>query len=277
VSGLSLSYGSRPRRRAPFDPSTLSGIIGAILDPAHASTVVTGLGVSSLADELGGSPAVQSTDGLRPPRVSATNGELVLQGVNDVLMWPASSANNQLVTWGWCGHLLLDNLTASKYLLRYGPGGSTDPVATDSHNLRVLGDESLFLQVFTDATGGQARNASMAGGALDSTSYKFVTLEMNLALVGEANQVVITVEAAVQALNFANSIGAPGAMPAALQGQPGGSDIMLLNNRTNANLAPCIGKLGRQYILKAAMPGVTRGLLTTAAREYLRQLRRPVA
>jgi hypothetical protein len=237
---------------------------------------VTGSGVSSLPDALNSNPAVQATDGARPPRVSAANGLLVMQPSNDLLSLPAISANNQLTTWGFGAHVKLDDLTTSKFLLRYGPNTTFDPVATDSHNVRVLADESVFLQVFNNALGTSARNAVTPASVLNSTDYKFLTVEINLPLVGEANQVLITTDNVIHALTFGNSIGAPGAMPAALQGQPGGTNIVLFAEWLTSAITPFIGKLGpKLYFFGSAMAGVTRGLLTSDARAFLANHRRP--
>ena len=259
-----------------FNPAQLASVIGAVLDPGSASTVVTGSGIASLADSFGGSPAVQATDNARPPRTTASNSVTVLQGVNDRMTWPASAANNQLVTWWWGAHVLLDDVAASKFLWRYGPTASFDPAATDSHNLRVLSNESLLLQVFTTAAGTAARSATTAPSVLNNTAYVFLTVEMNLALVGEANQVVISADGVVLPLAFADSIGAPGAMPAALQGNPGGSDIVLLASLSSGSFSPFIGKMGRQYFGKAAETGATQGCLTAATRTNLALFDRPV-
>ncbi len=258
-----------------FNPDQLASIIGAMLDPGHSGTVVTGAGISSLADAFGGPPATQGTDANRPPRTTASNGVTVMQGVNDRLVLPATSATNQLTKWWWAAHILLDDVTTAKFLMRYGPTASFDPAATDSHNLRILGDESLFLQVFTNAAGTAARSASGGAAFFNNTSYVFATCEINLDLVGEANQVCMTADAVVKSVTFANSVGAPGAMPAALQGQPAGSDITIWSEVV-AGFGDFVGKSGRWYIGKGAEPGVTQGCLTPATRANLALFDRPV-
>jgi hypothetical protein len=257
-----------------FTPASVSAITSWHRVPL---ATVTGSGISSLPDVLNSNPAVQATDAARPPRVaSAGNGLLVMQGVNDRLSIPAISGNNQLVTWGFATHILLDDVAATKYILRRGVSTGTEPVATDSDVLTILSDESLFFRVHADASGGQIRSAATPAGTLTNAAYRFVTVEFNGNLAAEANRCVITVDAAVQTLSFANSVGTPGAMPAALQGQPAGTDISLLDQRTNAGLSPFIGKMGPNiYFLGAAMPGVTAGLLTPTARAALMNFERP--
>jgi hypothetical protein len=127
--------------------------------------------------------------------------------------------------------------------------------------------------VFNDNTGTLARNATWP--ILNNTAYKFITCELNLGLVGESNQVVISVGGIVQTLTFGNSIGAPGAMPSSLEGQPGGVDIVLLAERSTASNSPLVGEIVNIYFLGAAMPGATAGLLTPTARISLRNHNRP--
>lgn len=256
-----------------FAPTQISAIT-SILDVATAT--VTGAGVSSLPDLLNVNPAVQGTDAKRPPRVaSAGNGTLLLQPNDDTLTLPAIAANNQLVTWGFATFLRLDDLITTKYLLRYGPTGAFDPAATDSLNLRILGNEGVFIQVFTNALGTAARSAQTASGALNSSAYTFVTVEFNGNLAAEADRVVITIDGVVQTLSFGNSVGAPGAMPAALQGQPVGTDIVLFSEIASG-FTPYLGSAGPKiYFFGAAMAGVTQGLLTAGARQALSAFQRP--
>lgn len=258
-----------------LDPALLA-VIGSLLDPGHADTVVTGAGISSLADALGGAAATQGTDANRPPLVTTSNGIKVAQFVNDRLSYAASAANNQLVTWGWFGFVLLDNTAAVKTLLRYGITNTNVAQPTDSHRLSILSNESLQLLVHTDASGGQIRSATSPADILNAVGYQFVTVEFNGGLAAETNKVAITSEGVDLALVFADSTGTPGAMPAALQGQPGGHNIAIGDMRVDATLSPMIGKIGIQGYLKAAMPGVTKGLLTAAARTALANFLRPL-
>ena len=65
-------------------------------------------------------------------------------------------------------------------------------------------------------------------------------------------------------------------MPTTLQGQPGGSNIVLLARRESASSSPVTGDVGPNiYILGSAMPGVTSGLLAPAARVALANFERP--
>jgi len=267
---------SRASFRGSFNPLQLSAIIGAMLDPGGASTVFTGSGISSLADNFGGSPATCGTDAGRPPRVTTSNGELVAQGVNDFMAYPASSANNQLVTWWWAGFVLLDDVAATKRILRYGVTNTNSAQPTDSIELNILSNESVQFLVHADASGGQIRSATSSASVLTNTGYVFSTIEFNGNLLVEANRCLMTFDTVVDTVTFANSAGTPGAMPAALQGQPAGKDIALFNYRNDANLSPLIGKLGVQYFGKGAEPGVTRGCLTQETRIKLANFRRPI-
>jgi hypothetical protein len=253
-----------------------SNVIGAMLDPGSANTVVTGSGISSLADNFGGSPATCGTDSGRPPRVTASNGEMVAQGVNDFMAYPASSANNQLVTWWWAGFVLLDDVAATKRILRYGVTNTNSAQPTDSLEINILTNEAIQFLVHADASGAQSRTATSTAGALTNTGYVFTTVEFNGNHAAEQDRVILTFDTVIDATTFANSAGTPGTMPAALQGQPAGKDIALFNYRNDANLSPLIGKIGLQYFGKAAEPGVTRGCLTQATRINLANFRRPI-
>lgn len=244
---------------------------GVLLDVASA--VVTGAGISSLPDLMNVNPAVQATDAARPPRVAAGNGVLVAQGVDDRLSLPAIAANNQLVTWGFAAHVLLDDGAVNKTLLRSGLATANWPQATDSHRLTVISTEALFLVVANDATGAVRRSASSSSSKLSTSAYVFVTCEINLGLTGESNQVVMSFDGIADTLTFADNAGTPGAMPAALQGAA--SDIALLGERTDSNRLPFIGKIVNLRIFRRAMPGVTAGLLTPAARAILSAQNRP--
>jgi hypothetical protein len=262
--------------RNQFNPLALSSIIGAMLDPGSASTIVTGSGISSLADNFGGSPATCGTDAGRPPLVTTSNGEKVARGVNDFMAYPRSSANNQLVTWWWAGFVLLDDVAATKRILRYGVTNTNAAQPTDSHELNILTNESVQFLIHADASGGQSRTATSTAGVLTNTGYTFVTAEFNGGLAAEEDRCVLSFEGILNAATFANSVGTPGAMPAALQGQPAATNIALFNYRSEANLVPLIGKIGLQYFGKGAEAGATRGCLTPATRLNLANFRRPV-
>lgn len=254
-----------------FNPVQL-GVISAWLRVPLAA--VTNSGISSLPDVLSSNPAVQSTDAARPPLVAAGNGLLVAQGVDDRLQWPANSTNNQLVTWGFAAHVLLDDVALTKTLLRIGLATSNWPQATDSLRLAVASTRALFLVLTNDATGVVRRSAGSSAGMLASDRYVFMTVEINLGASGEANQVVMSFDGVADTLTFADDAGTPGAMPAAMQGAV--TDIALLGERINSNRLPFIGHIGPNiYILGSAMPGVTSGLLTPAARVALSNFERP--
>lgn len=220
--------------------------------------------IASVTDNINVNPATQPT-GLRQPTGDAS---MNMSFVDDCLLISPIAANNQLVTWGYAGWLELDNLTVQHMLFRSGPGALNDPAATDSHLIRVSSAEALVFRAYNDATGTLAREGTTAVSAL-SGSPKFITVEINLGAIGDAAKVTITIDGAVMSLTFADAVGAPGAMPSALQGAP--SAMMLGNRRSNLSTLPLIGRIGRSfYILRAKMPAATEGLLTAAMRTRLR-------
>lgn len=256
-----------------FSPTDLSGVITAWLRVPLAT--VTGLGISSLPDVLNSNPAVQATDAARPPRVTTTNGLLVARGVDDRMSWPANAANNQLVTWGFATHLIRDT-TTTQAIYRSGLTTSSHPQATDSHSIFLTSGSAFQFLAFTDATGGQARAGTTPAAVLSTSAYRFVTVEFDGSQATDIDKCVITIDGVVQVLLFSNSVGAPGAFPVALQGQPGGTDIALFGQRTNATTSAFVGKMGPNiYILGGKMAGATEGLLTAEARAALGNFERP--
>ncbi len=270
MSGARASF-----RVSPLNFPGLAGAVGAWLRVPLAT--VTGAGISSLPDVLSNNPAVQGTDAARPPRAAAANGLLVAQGVDDRMSWPANAGNNQLVTWGFAAHIKIDALaTGFMALLRCGPTNVAYPAATDSHALGIFTPGQVSLSAFNDATGTLARRCFSTANKLTDTGYVFLTVEYNGAFSTDATKLVMSFDGVADTLSFGNELGAPGAYPASLQGQPGGTDIALLNRRAGANTNPFIGKLGPNiYILGSAMTGVTAGLLTPAARAALSDFERP--
>lgn len=275
MSGPPGFGGFTSRHANIFDPTTL---VQAWLRVPHVNTVVTGQGISSLFDTLNNNPALQATDGVRPPRVaSAGNGFLVMQGVDDRLSLPAIAANNGLTNWFFATHLLLDDAAAVKTLLRYGLSTANSPQATDSHILTVRADESVRLQVFTDALGTSSRGATSSASKLSTSAYTSLIVEIALGQTGEANQVVVSFDGVPDTLTFQDLTGTPGAMPSLLQGQPAGTDIALWGERTNSLRLPFIGKGGPNLLFGSIQPmfGVTKGLLTSQARLAISAFDRP--
>lgn len=261
-----------PSSLGPTDP-VLSGVITAWLRVPLAT--VTGLGMSSLPDVLNSNPAVQATDLARPPQFTSANGLLVGQGVDDRMSWPANAANNQLVTWGFATHMIRDT-TTTQCIFRTGPTTLTQPQPTDSHAIFLGSTSGVQFNAFTDATGTQAYRGLSPAASVSTSAYVFVTVEFDGSQATDPAKLTITLDGVVQTLSFANHVGTPGAMPAALQGQPGGSDIALFGQRTNATTTGFVGKMGPNiYILGSKMAGATEGLLTPAARFSLGSFERP--
>ena len=255
-----------------FTPASISAITSHL---NVTTATVTGSGISSLPDLLNSNPAVQATDAARPPRVASANGVLVGQGVDDRMSWPANSANNQLVTWGFATHLIRDTST-TQGIYRSGLTTSSHPQATDSIALFLTSADGLSILVFADASGGQVRNGAVPGGTFSTTVYKFVTVEYNGAAATEAEKLVATIDGSPVALAFSDNVGTPGAMPSALQGQPAGTDIALWGQRTNATTSAFVGKMGPNiYVLGTKETGATEGLLTGPQRVSLFYYQRP--
>jgi hypothetical protein len=197
-----------------------------------------------------------------------------MQGLNDALAVPPHAGNNGLIQWGFACHIALDDTTVQHRILRVGPGTANDPVATDSHAINIGTTEAISFTAYTDALGTSSYRGVTGVGVI-STTYVFLTVEIDLAAATDAEKCVITIDASIQALTFGNQTGTPNAFPAALQGAP--SDLALMNRRTNASSFPVIGRMGPNiYFLNAKMAGATQGLLTPAARALLADFERPV-
>ena len=198
---------------AGFDPASVTS---AILNAGSVSTVVTGLGISSLADDKGGSPAVQSTDGERPPRGTGN----IITWVADDLEWPMQSGVNNHATAFSLGLWMRSPLsTVAREILFV----RTTPATANRVKIEIGTDESTLVDVYhSDAV---ARRGRTAASQVGDNVWEFWTFEIDLTQGTEAAQLVITKNTTPLVLTFSNSLGSPGAMPAALV-QPTGSGLL---------------------------------------------------
>jgi hypothetical protein len=154
-----------------FSPETLATSWLRFGDPA---SVVTGLGFSSVADVLGGSPAIQTVDAQRPP--SATNaGRTIAACVNDVLIWPLANArNNQSDKW-WLSIWLRPTTvsgTKSVFIVNTSGGGaSATRISCSIANTQVLMN---IQENATDARRGISPTLVLAAGVASHLFFQFV-------------------------------------------------------------------------------------------------------
>jgi hypothetical protein len=241
-----------------FDPST-------IVDAWLQNDTFSG-DISSISDVLNTNPGL-CTVGRRP--VGEAGGAMTFDA--DAILIPPIAANNDLVKLAFAFWIELDDLTVQHYLLRYGPGGSNDPAATDSLLFRVGSDESLNIRIYNDATGTSAWAASTAINIM-SGSPKFVTGEVDL-VAAEADKVVITVNTVELSLSTAAAVGAPTSFPSSMQGAP--SDIVFGNRRSNLSTLPFKGRIGRDIWWKSSSKSASavRGLWSAEDRTNLMNYR----
>jgi len=257
-----------------FDPVDVTGgAVGAWYRVPLAT--VTGSGASSVPDVLTpGSPLVQATDLRRPPVVVTANGLQVLNCADDFMTVAAHAGNNQTVTWGWATWVRPDVVVGiQQCTIRHGVTNNVSVVLpTESHRI-VIQAGAVQLRANIDATGGNVRTGSANGTLLTAGAWAFVTVEYDGAAATEALQCTITINGVVQTVTFTGA----GAMPAALQGQPAGNDIIHFNQYTGAVSNNLDGQEGpNPYILRAKQAGATQGLLTTAGRAGLQAFEAPL-
>lgn len=233
-----------------FSPSEISAV-SAWLRAAPPDTIVTGSGISSLADALGGSPATQGTDANRPPRGAGN----IIQWTNDSLVYPLQNLiNNQLTSGGVAGWLR-SPLSAATLRCIWSPILAAGLASESRLQLSINSVEGLRLDVWHDAA--NIRRASTANSVIGDNVWTFVTFEPDLTLATEADQILITVNATPLALTFTNALGTPGAMPAAFL-QPTGNGS-LGNNAATTGTGPFTGDWGPNiYFLNRQLTALER-------------------
>lgn len=233
-----------------FLPSSISKVVGW-LRASSAATVITGSGISSLADVLGGSAAVQTTDGERPARGVGS----IITWLNDDLEWPLQEGvNNQLTATGLAWWMRTSLSAAAGRQVYFA---KTTPATANRLGINVSSGEAVLVDVFhSDAV---IRRAQTAINQVGDNVWEFWTVEIDLSLATEATQVLITKNGTPLALTFSNALGAPGAMPASFV-QPTGP--ALLGAGTSAAASPFTGDWGPNVFALS-------GQLTTTERTNL--------
>lgn len=201
-----------------------TGKVGAWLRLANGT--VAGTGYSSVPDVLGGSPAVQATDAVRPNNGASANGLPIATFVADLWTFPLSTGNNGAIKWGLATWIKLANTTGSKQLatITSTAGGAS----ANKINPLVTGSAMRVDDQVTD------RHAQ--GGTLD-TAWRFVTYEVDCSQATEATQVLLSIDAALQSVSFSSDT----AWGAALSAPTGN---MLIGAGSTAAGSPFVGSMG---------------------------------
>lgn len=256
--------------RARFNPHSVSAISAWLRVPL---ATVTGSGISSLPDVLSSNPAVQATDTRRPALATSANGYSLadFDGTN-MLVWPLVAANNQLVTTGFGLHLIPGDLTSFGDIVDIwsGAGG-----ASGQNFLIQRNAAQLWWYVSLGGTNDANVRVAKTADVLAANTPVHLSFEYNGGAATEADRCVICVDGAPQSLTFAQHSPTAAAMPASLQNRTGN---ILIGARTNADspVAGIVARIGPNIVwYSGAMPGVTSGLLTPAARVALSNFERP--
>lgn len=221
--------------------------------------------VASVPDVLNpANPALQSQSARRP---TAQADQSLQYTTNDVLVWPLAVQNNgtQFFLWaGWVEHdaaasaqeayCTIANLTNGASALKF------EFLRHSSGQLRAL--------AYTSGANGRMLTTT---AAFDGDPM-FLTAEFCSTQSGEVNQLVITVDGAVQAGAFSN-LGTGASLDLGLVAGVTGN--MCIGNRRDGSAAsPFNGRMARNQWCGAsgAMATVTQGLLTAEARTNLRAL-----
>lgn len=228
-------FGGFPSRvvRAGFDPSTL------VTSWLHWGTsTVTGLGVSSLPDLVGGPAAIQATDLRRPAKTTLANGVVAGTFVDDILLWPVSGANNDATKRSFGFWYNPANVIGTKRILSavaFGSGASAT-----SFELRVSGSG---FQVVVNIDAANTRQAALLTGTIATNVPAFLAWQYDGGQVVEADRCQLSVNAIRSVPVFTNPAGT-GDMPATLVVPTGN---LFLGAQNAAGGGPVTGVLGDIY------------------------------
>lgn len=246
----------------PVDPvAATNGSVSSWFSLAHTSSVITGSGYSSVHDILNpSSPATQSTDARRPPGATSNNGLPILNVTAATLSVPLIAARVNTTAWGFWGWV--KQSSTADALISFGTtGGAT-------------GGNFAWFNFNTSGTNGKVELWNGASSRRCDTGFavgawKFVTLEYNSALSGDA-RFASSINGVAQTASFSGSLGA---VPASLNAVTGSASMLSFN--TNGGF-PFVGNVGTNFgFLSSAMTGASEGLLTQQARLALMSYQRP--
>lgn len=242
------------------------GVVSSWLRLANGT--VTGAGYSSVPDILASpdNPAVQATDGSRPPQLFSANGLPIADFNGDFLSHPAAANNNATTADGFAVWFKPDNVgVALRGLLSGLPASATNRMEIMQFGADLLVD--VYISQFS------ARRGTLSA-ALAADTWVFLTWEYDITGATDALKCVVTLNGVVQTLAFSDTAGAPGAMPSVLVATAG---PYILGARGPAGAGQLLdGKFGPNiYRLGAKMASATTGLLTPGGRDILMNLERP--
>lgn len=246
----------------PVDPvAATGGAVSSWFSLAHASSVITGSGYSSVHDILNpSSPATQSTDARRPPGATSNNGLPILNVTAATLSVPLIAARVNTLTWGFWGWV--KQTSTADALISFGTTGGATGGNFAWFNFNTSGANGK-VELWNGASSRRCDTAFTVG------DWKFITLEYNSARSGDA-RFVATTNGVVQSTSFSGSLNP---VPASLNAVTGSASMLSFN--TGGGF-PFVGNVGPNWgFLSAAMAGASEGLLTQQARLALMSYQRP--
>jgi hypothetical protein len=202
-----------------------------------ANATVTGAGVSSLPDVLGGTAAAQGTDANRPPLGASGNGLPILQFAGTQWLDHAvqSGVNNNAAFFGIAMWLRtpLSAAGRSMYAIRSAAGGAS------AHRViwQVLAGEDLLVDVSLDNS--NARRLRTATSQVGNNIWSFCSLQIQCSLLADA-RTIMTQNATVYTTTY-SAVGTAPEMPATLVTPTGDA---LIGMGTEALATPFTGDMG---------------------------------
>lgn len=227
-----------------------------------ASSTITGSGYSSVVDVLNpASPMTQTTDGLRPPGSTSSNGYPIINTSAHVLSMPLISARMNTSTWGFWGWM--KRAPASNNFFSIGTSSGSSALRS---YMEIIGGNNMRVEIWNGSS--QARFCDAAIGAV--STWQFFTVEYNGAGGTDAAKLTRTLGGVPVTVTFS---GAAASVVSPLNSATGNGSFLAF---TLAAAFPFIGQLGPNFgFLGSAMPGATEGLLTAQARAALMNFEPP--
>lgn len=269
-------FGSQ--RAGTFDPTSL-GVVGAWFDVAEASDAGSGLAFT-VPNQLTANHLTTSTDAQKPTISTASNGVPILVASVSNLLCPLHAAINSSTKLWFGFHARLTTSAALAEVLTIIPPSASANKLFLGINPGVPGVGYNRVGVYQDNV--TMRRYQVNSGALfPLNTWAHVLIELNLnlesspgVLAPEADRGVMSIDGVPLVAAFSDGAGTPGALPQTMA-TPTGS-LSFLSRRASDAANPYKGEIGRHIFMGvSAMPGVTSGCLTPAARLALSNFDRP--
>lgn len=263
-------FGSQ--RAGTFNPESL-GVVGAWFDVAEASNAGAGLAFT-LPNQLTANHATTSTDARKPTIGTASNGVPMLTCSASCLQVALHAAINNAVTWWFHFHVRFTSAAGNPVPFSIDSAGSGGASARKLVAQRFAGD--LGYCFANNTTGRSVGPASL----WPLNTWVACGLEINLGLesspgvpAADLDRMLWTIDG-VPVTSSAAAFGGLAALPLTMPTPTGSMNLFAQAAATGGN--GLVAQVGRHiFVGNGAMPGVTRGCLTAAARLSLSSFDRP--